>query len=313
MSHTPDLRIAVITGGPAAEAEVSRSSAAGVAAALRHTWQDVSVLELDEQLPARLLEGGFAVVFPVLHGPLGEDGTVQGFLEIAGLRYVGSGVLASACAMNKMVAKLIFRAAGIPVAPDVIVRGDEDIGTAVRRVEQSLPGKVVIKPVGQGSAVGVTFAVSQNEVARGLGEARAYGGTVLVEQHVVGAEVTCAVLETPEPEALGTIEVRTADGGWYDFRHRYAAGLSEHVIPAGISEAQNRRVMELAVAAHRALGCRDLSRADFVVAPACEPILLEVNTVPGMTPTSLFPDAARSRGYDFPALVKHLIERAAGR
>ena len=305
-----DLKIAVIAGGPAAEAEVSRSSARGVAQALKESWPHVSLIELDSELPAKLISSSFDVVFPVLHGPVGEDGTVQGLFEILGIPYVGSGVLASACAMNKVVAKQIFRAFGLPVAREVIIDSKQAVKDAVDQVVAALSANVVIKPVGQGSALGVAFADSPETLAQGLRDALAFGDRVLVEERIAGKEVTCAVLEKPDAEALTTVEVRTPEGTWYDFQHRYTQGLSEHVIPAGITDDQNRRTMELAVEAHRALGCRDLSRADFVVPPRGEPVLLEVNTLPGMTPTSLYPDAARAAGYPFADLVRHLVLRA---
>lgn len=306
----PPLNIALIAGGPAAEAEVSRSSARSVAAALRETWPGVALLELDSELPAKLLSGRFDVVFPVLHGPPREDGTVQGFLEVLGIPYVGSGVLASACAMNKIVAKQIFRLFGLPVAHDVIIEAHENVDSAVDRVRAVMPMNVVIKPVGQGSAIGVTFAGSREELSKGLRDALIFGDRVLVEERIAGKEVTCAVLERPEADALTTLEVRTPQGTWYDFEHRYAQGLSDHVIPAGISDDQNRRVMDMAVMAHRGLGCRDLSRSDYVVPANGEPILLEVNTIPGMTATSLFPDCAQASGYSFADLVRHLVLRA---
>jgi D-alanine-D-alanine ligase len=313
MQDIPTIRIAVIAGGPSAEAEVSRSSGRGVAAALKETWSDVTLLELDAQLPARLLDGGYDVVFPILHGPVGEDGTIQGFLEILGLPYVGSNVLASACAMDKIVAKQMFRAFGLPVARDVIVEAGEPLDAAIARIESTLPRDVVIKPVGQGSGLGVGFASTRDELTAALREALAFGDHVLVEERIFGKEITCAVLERPQPEAFPTLEVRTPAGSWYDFQHRYTQGLSEHVIPAELPDEQNRRVMEIAVTAHRALRCRDLSRADFTVPAEGEPVLLEVNTLPGMTPTSLFPDEARAGGFDFAALVKHLVLRAFSR
>jgi D-alanine-D-alanine ligase len=310
VAAVPVLRIALIAGGPSAEAEVSRSSARGVGDALRATWPDVTVLELDEAIGARLISERYDVVFPVLHGPIGEDGTLQGFLEVLGLPYVGSGVAASAIAMNKIVAKQVFRGRGLPVARDVVVERAEPVGAAVRRIEAALPGSVVIKPAGQGSAIGVGFAATRDELAAGLRAAFEHGDRVLVEEQIEGKEITAAVLERPDPEALGTIEVRTPRGAWYDFEHRYTPGLSEHVIPAELPAEQSRRVQEVAVAAHRALGCRDLSRADFVVPSVGEPVLLEVNTLPGMTSTSLYPDAARAAGIPFEELVKHLVLRS---
>jgi D-alanine-D-alanine ligase len=309
----PVLKVALIAGGAAAEAEVSHASARGVRDALQATWTEVTVLELDATLGARLVAGGYDVIFPVLHGPVGEDGTIQGFLEILGLPYVGSGVLASAVGMNKIVAKQVFRGRGLPVAQDVVVDRGEALESAVERIATALPREVVIKPCGQGSSIGVSFASTREEVGAGLRRALEYGDGALVEERVAGKEITAAVLERPEPEALVAIEVRTPPGSWYDYEHRYTPGLSEHVIPAELPAEQTRRVLELAVAAHRALGCRDLSRVDFVVPAAGEPVLLEVNTLPGMTATSLFPDAARAVGLPFPELVKQLVLRAWGR
>lgn len=309
MAAVPVLRIAIIAGGPSAEAEVSRSSARGVGDALRATWPDVTVVELDEAIGSKLITGTYDVVFPVLHGPIGEDGTMQGFLEVLGLPYVGSGVLASAIAMNKIVAKQVFRCWGLPVARDVIVDRTEPVDAAVKRIRGALPRSVVIKPAGQGSAIGVGFASTRDELVAALRVAFEYGDRALVEERIEGKEITAAVLERPDPEALGAIEVRTPKGAWYDFEHRYTQGLSDHIIPAELPAEQSRRVLEVAVAAHRALGCRDLSRVDFVVPATGEPVLLEVNTLPGMTSTSLYPDAARAAGLPFEDLVKHLVLR----
>lgn len=311
--QTPDLKIAVLGGGPGAEREVSLSSANGIARALQATWRDVAVIELDRELPASLLRDRYDVVFPALHGTMGEDGTVQGFLEVFGIPYVGSGVLASACGLNKIVAKQIFRAFGLPVAREVIIEAGEDVDAAIARIERAFPLDVVIKPVAQGSAIGVGFATSRAELARAIEDAQRFGDRILIEERITGKEITCAVLENPDAQALETVEIVTPQGSWYDYAHRYTAGLSDHVIPAGIPAAQNERVKEIAVLAHQALQCRDLSRADFVVPAEGEPILLEVNTLPGMTPTSLFPDAAKSAGYSFEELTRLLVLRAWSR
>lgn len=304
-----DPAVAVVCGGPAAEAEVSRSTGRAVADALRQTYARVDLLELDAALPRALLEGGPRVVFPALHGPPGEDGTFQGFLETLGLPYVGSGVRASALAMDKPAAKAAFRAAGLPVAADrMLVRGAS--GADAARTLAELGGRIVIKPARQGSALGVSICRRTGEVVSALMEAFRYDEAALAEELIEGKEITCALLERNGLEALPVIEVRTPQGAWYDFAHRYQPGMSEHVIPAGLPEPVLRRVVEVARAAFTALDCRDLARADFVVPAEGEPILLEVNTLPGMTPTSLFPDAARAAGLPFPALAAHLVDRA---
>src|SRR4051794_24478541 len=305
---TPQPRIAVVCGGPAAEREVSLTSGREVANALRASFDDVTVHEPDLHLAEELLRGQIDVVFPALHGPLGEDGSIQGMLEVAGVPYVGSGVAASACAMDKVIAKRLFRDAGLPLAREVVVdRAD----VAVVRAE--LPGRVAVKPPTQGSAVGVAFAESDSELEAALDAAFAFDEKVLVEEFVVGAEITVGILESPEPQAFPVIDIRTPGESWYDFEHRYGVGLSQHVIPAPLPEDVYGRVQELAVEAHVTLGCRDLSRVDFLVEPGGRIVLLEVNTLPGMTPTSLYPDGAQAAGISFAELVERLVRRALDR
>jgi D-alanine-D-alanine ligase len=306
-SQTP--RVAVVCGGPAAEREVSLTSGREVANALREAFAEVSVHEPDLHLAEELLRGSIDVVFPALHGPLGEDGSIQGMLEVAGVPYVGSGVAASACAMDKVIAKRLFRDAGLPLAREVVVdRAD------VAAVRAELPGRVAVKPPTQGSAVGVAFAESDDQLAAALEAAFEFDEKVLVEEFVVGSEITVGILDTgPEPEAFPVIDIRTPGDSWYDFEHRYGVGLSEHVIPAPLPDDVYARVQELAVEAHVTLGCRDLSRVDFLVEPGGRIVLLEVNTLPGMTPTSLYPDGAQAAGISFAELVERLVRRALGR
>jgi D-alanine-D-alanine ligase len=313
MPRTKEFRIAVVCGGPSAEAQVSRVSGHGVASALKATFSHVVEMELDRTIGMRLQEESINVVFPVLHGPPGEDGTFQGFLETLEFPYVGSGVRASVCAMDKELAKGIFRAAGLPVAPDMVL--DRHLGKieATKRVINTLGTDVVIKPVAQGSALGVHFATSPDGIEEAIQEAFVYGGRVLVEERIKGREITVGILEREGIEALPVIEVTTPQGSWYDFEHRYTPGLSEHIIPAPLPKVQYERTQEIAKRAHQTLGCRDLSRVDFVVPDEGDPIVLEVNTLPGMTPTSLFPDAARAAGMSFEALVAFLIHRALQR
>ena len=305
-------RVAVVCGGPAAEREVSLTSGREVANALREAFADVTVHEPDLHLAEELLRGSIDAVFPALHGPLGEDGSIQGMLEVAGVPYVGSGVAASACAMDKVIAKRLFRDAGLPLASEVVVeRGDAAEAAVAVRAE--LPGRVVVKPATQGSAVGVAFAESDDELAAALDAAFAFDEKVLVEEFVLGAEITVGILDSPEPQAFPVIDIRTPGDSWYDFEHRYGVGLSEHVIPAPLPPDIYARVQGLAVQAHVTLGCRDLSRVDFLVEPGGRIVLLEVNTLPGMTPTSLYPDGAQAAGISFAELVERLVRRALGR
>lgn len=308
-----DTRVAVICGGSGREAGVSRISGGAVASALRTRFDYVAVMELDGNLDRRLNKFKPTCVFPVLHGVPGEDGTLQGYLETRGLPFVGSGVLASASAMNKRVATTLLRAAGLPVSPSVAVtRRDGRHGGALR-VAESIGCDVVIKPVTGGSGLGVRFAATLDEVRDALGDALAADDEVLVEQRARGAEVTVAILEREACEALLPVQIETPPGAWYDYRHRYTHGLSRHVLPAPVGASRQLTLQQLAVRAHRALGCRDLSRVDFIVPRHGRPVLLEVNTLPGMTPTSLYPDAAAAAGIAFEDLVAGLVHRAQAR
>ncbi|MFQ5789581.1 MAG: D-alanine--D-alanine ligase [Acidobacteriota bacterium] len=305
--------IAVVCGGPSAEAEVSRSTGRCIAEALGETYKNVALVELDGFLTEAVGQARPEVVFPAFHGPPGEDGTIQGFLEILDIPYVGCGVLASACGMDKVIAKELFRAKGVPVAREVVICRGEDRSRAARRVLRELGEDVVVKPSCQGSALGVVFGEDLTDLDEAIDGAFSYDDRVLVEERITGREITVAILERDRIEALPVIEIRTPPGSWYDYEHRYTPGLSEHIIPATLPDDQYRRTQEVSVLAFEALGCRDLCRVDLVVPDRGEPVVLEVNTMPGMTPTSLYPDAARAAGISFEALVAHFVERAYAR
>jgi len=307
------LRIAVVCGGPSAEAEVSRVSGRGVAKALTATFPNVLVLELDDTIGQSLKAQKIDVVFPALHGPPGEDGTFQGFLEIVKIPYVGSGVRASTVAMDKAIARMMFRSAGLPIADGLVAEKRLGASTEAKRIVDKLGADLVVKPTSQGSALGISFVRDVRPITEALEKAFAFGETALVESRVVGREITVGILERDGIEALPVIEITTPKNSWYDFQHRYTPGLSEHLIPARLPQDQYRRTQEIAKLAHTTLGCRDLSRVDFVVPDQSEPVLLEVNTLPGMTPTSLYPDAARAVGMSFEMLVAHLVRRAVAR
>jgi D-alanine-D-alanine ligase len=309
------LNVAVLMGGGSAEADVSRSSAAGVARALAEAGHQASLIELDRRCTRLLLDIQPDVVFPALHGPPGEDGTVQGFLEILGLPYVGSGVHGSAVAMDKYLAKRLFRSAGLPVAADCLIEAGADPAAAAARVLQVLGDRLAVKPLRQGSAIGVTRLPDGGDPTAAIRTALSFGHGVLVERFIVGRELTVGVLDLHDqaPTALPVIEIRTAADEWYDFTNRYAAGKSEHVLPPALAPAVLADLQSIALRAHGVLGLRDLSRADFLVTDRDEIVLLEVNTLPGMTPTSLFPDAANAAGLPFPALTDALVRSARAR
>jgi len=305
--------VAVVCGGPSAEAEVSRTSGRCVAEALQATYTNVSLIELDEYIAGAQADARADVVFPALHGPPGEDGTFQGFLEMIGVPYVGCGVQASACGMDKVIAKQLFRTRGVPVAGEVVVYRSDGVERGIEKIRGQLGEDVVVKPTNQGSALGVLFGEDLNDLAGAIDAAFEYDERVLVEQRLYGREITVAVLERNGFEALPVIEIVCPPGSWYDYEHRYTPGLSDHVMPAPLPEDQYRRTQEISVMAFEALGCRDLSRVDLIVPEEGEPIVLEVNTMPGMTPTSLYPDAAQGAGLSFEQLVAHFIEQAYAR
>lgn len=305
--------VAVVCGGPSAEAEVSRTTGRCVAEALEATYANVRLIELEEFIAGAQGESRADVVFPALHGPPGEDGTFQGFLEMLDIPYVGCGVTASACGMDKVIAKQLFRTRGVPVADEVVVYRSEGIERAVERIHRQLGEDVVVKPSNQGSALGVLFGDDLTDLAAAIEAAFDYDDHMLVEERLYGKEITVAVLERNGFEPLPVIEIVCPPGSWYDYEHRYTPGLSDHIMPAPLPEDQYRRTQEVSVMAFEALGCRDLSRVDLVVPEVGEPVVLEVNTMPGMTPTSLYPDAAREAGIPFEELVAHFIEQAYAR
>lgn len=313
------LSVAVVQGGPSTEAEVSRASARGVAAALEEAGHQVVRLELDAFLAESLRTGGYDVVFPVTHGAVGEDGCLQGLLEVLGLPYVGSDVLASALAMHKRVARVLFERDGLPVARGLsLARGESDARAAAERARRDVGARLVIKPSAHGSAIGVARIEADaplEDVARAIEAVWAIDEHAIVEHFARGREVTCGVLHLhlERPQALPPTEILSPRDPFYTYEARYAPGRSVHVCPAKLPAAVTTRVQEVAERAHAALGCRDLSRVDFVVGDEGDPeavTLLEVNTLPGMTATSLYPEAAAAHGLPMPRLCDALATRA---
>ena len=311
--------VAVVQGGPSSEAEVSRASAASVANALAEAGHRVVRHELDPGLAEALRAGGYDVVFPVSHGAVGEDGALQGLLEVLDLPYVGSDVLASALAMNKQIAKILFAAAGLPIAPALqATRGGdarELAGLALRDVGE----RVVVKPCSNGSAIGVARfekTVTLGDLAKAIEAAWQVDEVVLIERFAPGREITCGVLGTgPDAFALPPTEIRAPNDAFYTYQARYAPGRSVHLCPAPLGDAVSKRVQQIALRAHRTLGCRDLCRADFVVDEAGEPAvtLLEVNTMPGFTASSLYPEAAAAAGISMLDLCNRFVHAAVKR
>jgi D-alanine-D-alanine ligase len=297
--------VAVLMGGWSAERDVSLRSGKHCADALEQLGYRVSRVDVGRDVAEVLARLKPDVAFNVLHGRPGEDGTIQGILEIMRIPYTHSGVLASALAMNKAQAKKVMAAAGVPVAEGRLV------SRAEAAKEHALPRPYVLKPVSEGSSVGV-FIVTENHSHPPQELNRPdwpYGEDLLAERYVPGLELTCAVLGD---EALGVIEIEAAQR-FYDYEAKYSPGGSRHILPARIAPAAYRRVQELALLAHRALGCRGVSRADFRYDPsgAGRLVCLEVNTQPGMTEMSLVPELAAHAGRTFGELVRWIAEDAS--
>ena len=301
-------RVALLAGGRSNEREISLASGDGAREALQAAG--FSVVDIDPANPddlKRLIEEHFDVAFLCLHGKYGEDGTVQGLLDIVGIPYTCSGVWSSALAMDKPKAKVFYEKAGVPTPPSVTVRKGETVDVSV--IVEKLGEHVVVKPGNEGSAIGVFIVDGQASIEKALSKALEIDDEVLIERYISGTELTVAVLGNEDAVALPIIEI-IPKSAFYDFESKYAADGSQHICPARLPEDVARKVQNEAVKAHKALSCSGTSRSDFILEEDGSCWCLETNTIPGMTATSLLPDAARAAGMSFPDLCKKLIELA---
>ncbi|HME92485.1 MAG TPA: D-alanine--D-alanine ligase [Myxococcaceae bacterium] len=299
-------RVGVLLGGLSVEREVSFRTGSAVAQALRGLGYDVVEIDAQQDLPARLIAEGVDVAFIALHGRYGEDGCVQGLLESMFIPYTGSGVLASAVGMEKAFAKQIFIAEGIPTPKHVLFPDPASARAGFSSLPFALP--VVVKPSREGSSVGVHICKARAQYEHAVGDAAQYAGALMVEQYVKGREVQGAVLDD---QSLGAIEIVPAHE-FYDYEAKYTPGSgTRYLFPAPLPPDQYARVNEVCLAAHRALGCSGATRSDVIVAEDGSVFLLELNTLPGMTATSLLPKIAAGRGIDFPQLCERLLRGAS--
>ncbi len=302
--------VAVLMGGWSAERPVSLSTGEACAKALEDEGFSVTRVDVDRNLSERLAALKPDVAFNALHGPYGEDGMVQGILEYLEIAYTHSGVLASALAMDKERAKTIVRRVGVPVADAKVMHRIE----AAQKHVMKPP--YVVKPVNEGSSFGVLIVGEDrsNPPQELYSDEWAFNDTVMVERFVYGRELTCAVMGNV---ALGVTEIVSPDGGWYDYDAKYKEGGSKHVLPADILPNIYQKIQTLSLKAHQAIGCRGVSRSDFRfddrVNGTGELIWLEVNTQPGMTPTSLLPELAQHAGHSFGELLTWIVEDASCR
>jgi len=303
--------VAVLYGGISAERDVSLSSGRQVIVALRAAGFFVQPIEVTEDLGAviaALRDPRPDVAFNALHGRFGEDGAIQGVLDWLGIPYTHSGVRASALAMDKAAAKAVFASAGLPVARGIVVDMD------ALEAADPMPRPYVVKPVNEGSSVGVEIVKTGDNRRAEIARSWRFGRVAMVEEYVPGRELTVGVMGD---RALAVTEIIAEAGCFYDYDSKYADGGSRHVIPARVHPDTYGRALDVAVAAHRALGCRGATRADFRYDDtAGEPgrlVLLEVNTQPGLTPTSLLPEQAAHHGIKFPELCAWMVENASCR
>jgi D-alanine-D-alanine ligase len=301
-------RVGVVMGGSSGERDVSLRSGEAVAHALASRGHDVVRVVLDARPDAALdalREANIDVAFLALHGRHGEDGCIQGLLELAGIPYTGSGVLSSALAMDKLKAKELFRLHNVPTPPYYMVAHDEDLAD-IETIHGSFGFPVIVKPRGEGSSLGVRKASSFSELLSAIEEALALDDTVLVERFVSGIEVNVGILNG---RALGAIEI-VPKKGIYDYEAKYTPGMTEYFMPARMSPTRYRGVLNLADRAARALGCSGPCRVDLLVTASENEYVLEVNTLPGMTETSLLPKIAAAAGYDFASLCESILSSA---
>jgi len=312
MSHRfAGRRVAVVMGGLSAEREVSLDTGAGVLAALlERGWDAVAIDWAPGTSLGRLLEAsGAAVVWNALHGTYGEDGAVQGLCACLQVPCTGSGILASALAMDKVMSKRIFESNGLPTPRWRLLPHDPapGAGSGDAAALADWPVPYVVKPANEGSSVGVSVIDAPDQLGAALALARGFHGPVIVEEYIAGTEVFVGILND---RVLGSVEVRPATR-FYDYDAKYKRTDTQYLIPPQLPPQVIERTQDIALAAYRALGCTGHARPDLRISTAGEPFVLEVNTLPGLTKTSLLPKIARSIGIDYPTLCEHILETAS--
>lgn len=307
-------KIAVLMGGPSTEREVSRDTGRAILAALLSKGYNAVPMELvPETFVDDLRREKIEIVFNALHGKFGEDGVIQGVLDLLGIPYTGSGVLACAVSMDKTISKKLFLASGIPTPRAEFYHQNTPRQEIIAHIRQQFTGPVVVKNSTQGSSIGVTIVKDEEQLPAALEEGFKYGDTILVEEFIKGQELTVAVMADTRPVALPIIKI-VPHSGHYDYHSKYTKGATQYIVPAPLPDDVTRKVQNVAVAAFQCLGCRSVARVDLMMDEANNPYVLEINTVPGMTATSLVPKAAAVAGWTFADLCEKMLALAmAGR
>lgn len=293
-------KIGVLMGGLSSEREISLKTGRLAADSLQRMGYDVTTIDAGMDLPAQLVRNGIGVAFIALHGRYGEDGCVQGLLEVMGIPYTGSGVTASALCMDKLLTKKILEYHGIPTPRFSVYHRGAEYGP------DTMEYPLVVKPRREGSTIGISIVSQQSDLHAAIANALPYGDDVILEEYIGGMEVTAGVLNN---QALPLVEI-VPEKGFYDFRTKTTGGMAEYVAPARLSPSLTETVKTIALKAHKATGCCFVSRIDLRIDPAGRPFVLEINTVPGMTETSLLPRAAKEAGFDYDPLVEMILSSA---
>lgn len=307
----PELNVLVVCGGTSSERAISLRSGRAVLDALAdYGYTNAALFDLRADNMAEILGAYPDAVFLTLHGKGGEDGCIQGFLELAGIPYTGSGVEASAVCMNKILTKQVLESMGLPTAAFTVIRRERMEKEGVRAIAKELTERIglpmVLKAPCEGSSIGVLIVRDERELLRAIPEIFNYDDRLLAEEFLTGTEITLPILGNKELMVLPDIEI-TSEREFYDYTAKYTQGMCKHIIPARISEEARARVREIGKAAYSVLNCRGLARIDFIVDEKKGPMIIEVNTIPGMTEMSLFPDSARAMGISFPELCHHIL------
>jgi D-alanine-D-alanine ligase len=306
-------KVAVLLGGKSEEREISLKTGEAVYQALINLGYSAKKIDAAGPVINQLKEYKPDVVFIALHGKYGEDGTIQGVIETLGFLYTGCGILASALAMNKIYTKKILAYDGIPTADFMTVTSEDisqdRISDLLVQIREKIGYPLVVKAPTLGSSIGIYFISKEDELLEGIKNAFTYDPVILIEKFIVGTEVTISVLGNEQPFALPSLEI-VSKTGRYDYEAKYTKGLSEFIIPARIPKDTDRIIGQLAVKTYQTIGCRGFARVDFIIGENHQPFVLEINTIPGMTETSLMPAAARAFGIEFPQLVEKFVNLA---
>jgi D-alanine-D-alanine ligase len=307
-------RIGVLMGGHSSERDVSLRTGAAVHRALCRRGYDAVTIDVGPTLSRDLQDEKVAIAFLALHGPGGEDGAMQGFLETIGIPYTGSGIEASAVGMQKVTTKTILAAHGIPVPAGTVIRRGEKVLSAKALRAAKLSWPVVVKPASEGSTIGVTIVKKPSQWMDALELAHKYDRHAMVEAYIPGHEVTVSLLgrQSESPLVLPAVEI-VVPGGFYNFSAKYEKGKTQYLCPAPLSAAVTKQICIFARQTYQVLGCAGAARVDFRITPRGRPYVLEINTVPGMTETSLLPMAAAQAGIGYEELTERILESAVAR